>query len=150
MKRIVLALVMVVALFWSGGVARAIGSGFSFTSISVTPNKLNLGTFPFPTSTYDSPAKLTVKVKSNCFHGPIVVSITKLQHSNGSTTITPDRIFINGPATGGFVPMARPVAVSEPTTGSHDIELKFRVENKFRDFAGKYTGTIMFTIMPPL
>ncbi len=152
MKRIVLALVMVVALFWSGGVARAIGSGFSFISISFTPDKLNLGTLPFPTSTYDSPAKLTVKVKSNCFHGPIVVSITKLQHYNGST-ITPDRIFIEGPATGGFVPMARPVAVSEPTTGSHDIELKFKVENKFLfldNIAGKYTGTIMFTIMPPL
>ncbi len=149
MKRIVLALVTVVALFWSGGVVRAIDSNKPFISLSVTPDILNLGTLPFPTSTYDSPAKLTVKVKSNCSHGPIVVSMTGLKHNNIGGTITPDRILIKGPATGGFVPMAKPVAISEPTTGSHDIELKFRVENKFRDFAGKYTGTIMFTIMPP-
>lgn len=149
MKRIVVALVTVVALFLSGGVVQAKGPDKPFISLSVTPDILDLGTLPFLSNIYDSPAKLTVKVASNCYHGPIVVSMTGLKHNNIGGTITPDRILIKGPATSGFVPMARPVAVSEPTTGSHDILLKFKVENKFRDIAGKYTGTIIFTIMPP-
>lgn len=151
MKRIVVALVTVVALFLSGGVVQAKGSNKPFISLSVTPDILDLGTLPFLTNIYDSPAKLMVKVASNCFHGPIVVSMTRLKHTNIGGTITPDRILIKGPATGGFVPMARPVAVSEPATGSHDILLKFKVENKFRAgaIAGEYKGTIIFTIMPP-
>jgi hypothetical protein len=149
MKKIVVALVTVVALFWSGGVVQAKYSDKPFISLSVMPDILDLGTLPFLTNIYDSPAKLTVKVESNCYHGPIVVSMTELKHKSIGSTITPDRILIKGPVTGGFVPMAKPVVVSKPTTGSHDILLKFKVENKFQDIAGKYTGTIIFTIMPP-
>jgi len=148
MKRLVTALTVGVALFGLAGTAQAVGSGKPFVSVSVTPDKLDLGTLPFPMSTYDSPATLTVKVESNCFHGPIVASMTKLRHHRGGI-ITPDRIFIKAPVTGGFVPMAKPVIISEPTNGSHNIVLKFRVENRFQDIAGKYTGTIIFTIMPP-
>jgi len=149
MKRILVALVTVVALFWSVGVVQAKDSDKPFVSLSVTPDILNLGTLPFLTNIYEPPAKLTVNVASNCYHGPIVVSMTGLKHSKIGGTITPDRILIKGPATGGFVPMAKPVAVSAPTTGPHNILLKFKVENKFQDIAGKYTGTIIFTIMPP-
>jgi len=149
MKRIVVALVTVVALFLSGGAVQAKGSDKPFVSLSVTPDVLDLGTLPFFTNIYEPPATLTVKVASNCYHGPIVVSMTGLKHNKIGGTITPDRILINGPATGGFVPMAKPVAVSKPTTGPHEILLEFKVENKFKDIAGKYTGTIIFTIMPP-
>jgi len=149
MKRIVVALVMVVALFGSVGVVQAIGSDTLFTSVSVTPDTLDFGTLPFLTRTYDPPATLKVKVKSNCFHGPIVASMKGLKHRNGNT-ITPDRIFIKASATGGFVSMAKPVAISKPTTGPHDILLNFRVKsNEFSGIAGKYTGTIVLTIMPP-
>lgn len=149
MKKIVAALVMVVALFGSGGVVQAKGPFIPFTSVSVTPDILDLGTLPFLTQTYDPTATLKVKVKSNCSHGPIVISMTGLKHQNGMT-ITSDRIYIKGPATDGFVSMARPVAISKPATGSHDILLNFRVKNnKFEGIAGKYTGTIVLTIMPP-
>ena len=149
MKKIVVALVMLVALFWSGGVVQAIGPNIPFTSVSITPDILDLGTLPFLTQTYNPPATLKVKVKSNCLHGPIVASMKGLKHRNG-TTITPDHIYIKGPATGGFISMAKPVAISKPATGSHDILLNFRVKNnKFHGIAGKYTGTIVLTIMPP-
>lgn len=150
MKKIVVALVMVVALFWSGGIVQAIGPDTPFTSVSFTPDILDLGTLPFLTQTYDPPATLKVKVKSNCLHGPIVASMKGLKHRNGMT-ITPDRVYIKGPATGGFVSMAKPVAISKPTAGPHNILLNFRVKknNKFFGVAGKYTGTIVLTIMPP-
>ncbi len=149
MKKIVVALVMVVALFWSGGVVQAIGPKTPFISVSITPDILDFGTLPFLTQTYDPPATLKVKVTSNCLHGPIVASMKGLKHQNGMT-ITPDSIYIKGPATEGFVSMARPVAISKTTIGSHDILLNFRVKNnKFYGTAGKYTGTIVLTIMPP-
>jgi hypothetical protein len=45
--------------------------------------------------------------------------------------------------------MAKPVAISKTTIGSHEIVLDLRVETQFFDPAGEYTGTIMLTIMPP-
>jgi hypothetical protein len=45
--------------------------------------------------------------------------------------------------------MAQPVAISETTMGSHKIELNFKVKTYMRDHAGRYGGTIAFTVMPP-
>jgi hypothetical protein len=45
--------------------------------------------------------------------------------------------------------MAKPVIISRPETGSHDIELDFRLGTFPSDRAGRYQGTITFTIMPP-
>jgi hypothetical protein len=132
-----------------------------FVSISATSDTVEFGetefsdTFGipgqvwFPSLYRSSSAALTVHVESNCLHGPIVASVTALKHSGGST-ITPDRIFIKAPAiTGEYSSMARPVPISETQTGSHDIELIFKLQSKLFDRAGRYTGTITFTVMPP-
>jgi hypothetical protein len=88
-----------------------------------------------------------VKVESNCLHGPIVASITPFKNSYGGT-ILPDRISIQTPTTGDFVPMIKPVVISEPAFGNHDVVIKFKVQTDFNDPAGKYSGTIILTVMP--
>jgi len=132
-----------------------------FVSISATSDTLEFGkpefsdyfSAPgqlwFPSLYRSSSAALTVHVESNCLHGPIVASVTALKNSEGSI-ITPDRIFIKSPAiTDEYTSMARPVSISKTQTGSHDIELIFKLQSKLFDRAGRYTGFITFTIMPP-
>ncbi len=132
-----------------------------YVSISATSDKIEFGnpefsdTFSapgqvwFPSLYRSTSAALTVHVESNCLHGPIVASVTALKDSIGNT-ITPDRIFIKAPAiTDEYSSMARPVKISETQIGSHDIELLFKLQAKLFDRAGRYTGTITFTVMPP-
>ncbi len=133
-----------------------------FVSISATSDTLEFGkpefsdTFNvpgqvwFPSLYRSSSAALTVHVESNCLHGPIAASVTALKHSGGGGMITPDRIFIKSPAiTDEYTSMARPVLISKTQTGSHDIELIFKLQSKLFDRAGRYTGFITFTVMPP-
>jgi hypothetical protein len=94
-----------------------------------------------------SSASLKLKVESNCLHGPIQASITELKHRRGKT-IPPDRISVRAPVTNGFVSMAKPVLISGPQKGSHVIDLDFRLEVSAFETAGRYEGTITFTIMP--
>jgi hypothetical protein len=75
--------------------------------------------------------------------------VTALKHSGGHT-IPPDRILIKAPVTNDeYIRMGRPVVISEPETGSHDIRLDFKLQATHFDYAGRYSGTIIFTIMPP-
>ena len=149
MKRIVITWVLAVGLFGLAGIAGAEQTSKPFVNVSATPDELDLGTASLFADSYDVPAALTVKVDSNCLHGPIMISTTKLKRRQGGS-ISPDRIFVKSPATGGFVTMARPVAISKPTIGSHEIVLDFRVNARFLDPAGEYTGKLMLTIMPPV
>ncbi|MFZ2145608.1 MAG: hypothetical protein WAV28_00190 [Sedimentisphaerales bacterium] len=132
-----------------------------FVSISATSNVLKFGepTFAepvlapgaamFPSIYRAAAASLTVRVESNCLHGPIVASVTELRHSGGFT-IQPDRILINAPIMNEeYIRMVRPVVISEPQTGSHDIVLNFKLQATNFDYAGRYSGTITFTVMPP-
>jgi len=159
--KIVITLLTAVVLFGVAGIAQA-DSG-SFVNISATSDSLEFGrpTFfsegdtyfgpgsvIFPTAYFASSASLTVKVESNCLHGPIVASITMLKRPRGGS-IPPERISIKAPTTNGYVTMAKPVAISMPETGPHDIELDFRLDILPSDHAGRYTGTITFTVMPP-
>ena len=159
--KIVITCLMAVVLFGVAGIAQA--DFGSFVNVSAMSDSLEFGrptfisegdTFfgpgsvVFPSVRYMSSASLTVKVDSNCLHGPVVASITALKHPR-SGSIPPERIFIKSPTTNGYVTMGKPVAVSRPETGSHDIELDFRVGILPSDYSGRYTGTITFTIMPP-
>ncbi len=132
-----------------------------FVSISTLSNVLKFGspTFAepilapgqamFPSIYRSAAASLIVHVESNCLHGPIVASVTALKHSGGHT-IPPDRILIKAPVTNDeYIRMGRPVVISEPETGSHDIKLDFKLQATHFDYAGRYSGTIIFTIMPP-
>ncbi len=132
-----------------------------FVSITTLSNRLEFGrpTFAdpvlapgiamFPSIYRSAAASLTVHVESNCLHGPIVASVTALKHSEGYT-IPPDRILIHAPIMDEdeYVRMARPVVISKPENGPHDIELNFKLQATHFDYAGRYTGAITFTIMP--
>jgi hypothetical protein len=159
--KIVTTLLMAVVLFGAAGIAQA--NSKPFVNISATSDSLEFGrsmflsegdthfgpgSSVFPTVHYASSASLTVKVESNCLHGPIVASITALKHLRGSS-VPPERIFIKSPTTNGYVKMIKPVVISRPEIGSHDIELDFRLDILPSDRAGQYQGTITFTIMPP-
>ncbi len=132
-----------------------------FVSISTTPNVLDFdrptfadhifapGQVMFPSIYRSAAASLTVHVESNCLHGSIVASVTKLKHSRGYT-LRPERILIKAPVTNDeYIRMSKPVVISEPETGSHDIKLDFKLQATHFDFAGRYSGTLTFTVMPP-
>ena len=111
------------------------------------PSLIGPGAALYPSIFGTSSADLTLKVGSNCLHGPIMASITTLRHRWGKS-ITPDRISIKSPITDGYVSMAQPVLISKPEIGSHDIDLSFRLDVNPFEAAGRYEGTITFTIMP--
>lgn len=134
---------------------------YPFVSISATSNVLKFGepkfadpilapgAAMFPSIYRAAEASLTVRVESNCLHGPIVASVTELRHSGGFT-IARERILINAPIMREeYIRMARPVVISEPQTGSHDIVLNFKLQATHFDYAGRYSGIITFTVMPP-
>ena len=111
------------------------------------PSLLAPGAALYPTTFGSSSAALTLKVNSNCLHGPIMASVTKLRHRMGKT-ITSDRISIKSPITDGYVSMEKPVLISKPEMGSHDIDLSFKLKVNPFETAGKYKGNITFTVMP--
>jgi hypothetical protein len=143
MKKLLVILVFGLVSLSSVGIARAEGP---FVYAFIEQNEVDLGTlFMWDTII---PEALTLKITSNCFHGSVVASISSLRNSKGCQ-ILPDRIFIKTAYTGGFVSMCSPVAISEPAFGSHDIVIDFKVKaSEFMEPAGKYTGTIAFTVMP--
>lgn len=144
MKKLLITLSIFIVLF---GSVETIQAEQPFVRISTTPGKLDLGTMTFWGDGI-STSTLTVNVVSNCIHGPIVASISPLKR-NASDMITPDRIFVETPATRGFVSMERPVSISETEEGSHDITMNFKIDTTIKDHAGRYSGSIAFTIMPP-
>ena len=119
-----------------------------FIRISTEPDEVVLSTIPGSSGTgrYSS---LTVNVESNCTHGAIVVSITPLKMKGKLFTVPRERISVIAPTTSDFVPLSKSVTISKTQTGSHEIPLTFRVDASFDDYAGKYEGTIAFTVMPP-
>jgi hypothetical protein len=151
MRRLVITWALAIGLFGPAGIAGAaqtVNLDEPFVNISTTPDKIDLGIMPLFEDLFDAPGALTVNVESNCLHGPIMISATKLKCPRGSS-ISPDNIFVRTPATGGYVAMARPVAISETTMGSHKIVVDLRVKAEFLYPAGEYSGTLTLTIMPP-
>ena len=144
MKNYLMTFVILSVLFGAAGVIQA---EEPFVRISTVEKSFKLGTFSFWEDGTSS-SVLTVKVESNCLHGPVVASISSLERA-GSVSITPDRVMVKTETTGGYVSMATPVAISETTEGSHDIKMNFKIETKIKDRAGRYRGILAFTVMPP-
>ena len=157
MRRVMKTLLVAIILFAMPVIAQA---NAPFVNISPSSDSLQFGDIEFtgpsliapgaalyPTIFGSSSANLTLKVESNCLHGPIMASITTLRHRWGKS-ITPDRISIKSPITDGYVSMAKPVLISKPEMGSHNIDLSFRLEINPFEAAGRYEGTLTFTIMP--
>ena len=148
MRRLVITWVLAIGLFGLIGIAGAEQTDPPFVNVYTTPDKIDLGTVPLFTNAFEVPEALTINVESNCLHGPIMISATKLKRPQGGS-ISPDNIFVRTPVTGGYVAMASPVTISEPTIGSHKIVLDLRVQAQFLHPAGEYSGTLTLTIMPP-
>ncbi|MBW7988671.1 MAG: hypothetical protein FVQ84_01425 [Planctomycetes bacterium] len=157
MKRVIKTLLVAIILFAVPVTAQA---DAPFVNISPSSDSLKFGDPVFskpsligpgaalyPSIFGTSSADMTLKVGSNCLHGPIMASITTLRHRWGKS-ITPDRISIKSPITDGYVSMAQPVLISKPKMGSHDIDLSFRLNVNPFEAAGRYEGTLTFTIMP--
>ncbi|MBN2182153.1 MAG: hypothetical protein JW715_09585 [Sedimentisphaerales bacterium] len=144
MKKYLITSVITIMLFGANGLVHA---EEPYVRITTTPSSFGLGTFAFWEDGV-SEKTLTIKVESNCVHGPIVASITPLK-GLGRGFISPDRISVKTPTTEGFVSMARPVAISETTNGSHEIPMNFKIKPTIMDNAGRYSGTLVLTLMPP-
>ena len=157
MKRVIKTFLVAIILFAMPVIAQAEAP---FVHLSPSSDSLQFGEIEFsdpsliapgaalyPTTFGTSSANLTLRVESNCLHGPIMASVTTLRHRWGKS-ITPDRISIKAPITDGYVSMAKPVLISKPTTGSHNIDLSFRLDINPFEAAGRYEGTLTFTIMP--
>lgn len=150
MKRVLITtLVVAVALVGLAAVAEAVEPFKKpFIHVSANPGRLDLGTAAYP-GFHNVAKAATVEVDSNCLHGPITISATRLSRQMGGS-IPPERIFVRTAATREFVTMEKPVAISPPMSGSHKIVLDLRVETGFQDPAGKYRGTFTVTVMPPV
>ena len=147
MKKLLITWALLGVLGSAGVIQAADLTAQPYVRITTTPNSLDLGTIPF----WDegiSNAVLTVNVESNSVHGPIVAVISELKRP-GSASIPPERVSVKTGSTNGFVSMAGPVAISETTMGSHQINLNFKVRTYVQDLAGRYEGSLTLTVMPP-
>ena len=154
MKKLVMTCVVAMVLSSWAGIGRAKVQRIeptpaeAFVKISTKSNEVSLGTAGF-LGIHDLQSVFTIQVESNCLHGSIFASTDGFRHSLGAF-IPPEHISVKTPVTSGFVSMEKPVAISEPVFGSHNIMLNFRVQTGPQHHEGKYTGTLIITLMPPI
>ena len=146
MKKLIKKWLVVSAFFGLVGITQAAEK--PFIRISTTPKELDFGLYSM-IGGHESSAKLTVAVESNFLHGPIVVSLSKLRQDKSNSVIPPENVMVKTPTSGDFVSLLKPVAISKTTGGSHNIVLYFKVKTSFLSCAGKYEGSLVFTVMPP-
>ena len=146
MKKLIKRWLFILVFFALAGIAQA--EEKPFLRITTTPRELDLGEYSL-VGGQESSGKLTVSVESNFLHGPIVVSLSKLRHDDGKNTIPVENVQIKTPTSGDFISLLKPVSISKTTLGSHNIVLYFKVKTGFFSRAGKYEGSLVFTIMPP-
>jgi hypothetical protein len=121
--------------------------GESYMYLSVEAKKVNLGSILAHDLTVTE--ALTIKVISNCLHGPVMVAMQDSLKNRYGNEIKLDRVFVRSEDTDGFISMEKPVVISEADFGQHDIVLDFKVEAAFmNDKTGRYKGTLAFTILP--
>ncbi|MHC4594670.1 MAG: hypothetical protein ACYS9C_17630 [Planctomycetota bacterium] len=153
MKKLVITSVVAMVLSGWAGIGRAKVQRIeptpaeAFVKITTTSNEVSLGTATFP-GIHNLESVLMLKVESNCLHGSIFASTDGFRRPGGF--IPPEHISVKAPVTSGFVSMEKPVAISETVFGSHDIQLKFRVQTGPQHHQGKYTGILILTLMPPI
>ena len=153
MKKLVITCVVAMVLSGWAGIARTQvqriepSPAEAFVKVTTISNEVSLGTTGFP-GTHDLLSEFTLKVESNCLHGSIFASTDGFRRMGDF--IPPEHISVKAQVTGGFVSMEKPVAVSKPVFGPHDITLNFRVQTGPRHHEGRYTGTLILTLMPPI
>jgi len=176
MKKVVMICVMAAVWFGLAGSARAVRPVMPpmmppivvpakpFVSISVKPDKLDLGIIPHRDSL---PAKLEAHIVANCPHqvrasfAPFAwqrdrVSIRQRGRvsirQRGRVSIRPEdmSVVINGvdvPIAGAKVPIISSVKPTPPGGVDVPVDMKFSLANAVRYPAGPYEGTLTFTVM---
>ena len=154
MNKLVITLVMAIVLFGSSGIAEVQQHIIvptpdeAFVNIVPLMSEFGLGTTSFPGAQVLDQT-FTIRVESNCLHGSILAATEGFRRQPGGF-ISPHRISIKSQVTNGFVPMEKPVAISKTEFGNHDIVLNFKVMTGVQDPEGRYTGTLILTLMPPI
>jgi hypothetical protein len=120
-----------------------------FIRVSTSPDELNLGLAKLFAGIHEVQDALKVEVESNCWHGPIVMTMTSLEHPRGSR-IEPDDIFVRTPKTGGYVSLKKPVVILPTSEGPQEVVLDFKVHAGVNKPSGQYKGMITLTIVPPV
>jgi len=121
-----------------------------FVSISTTPDELDLGTATFFAGIHEVLGALTVAVESNCLHGPVYISTTRLEHDGGGHHIEAGDIYVRSAKIGNYVSMARPVMILPSAKGAQKVELDFQVHAERMHPPGSYEGVVTLTIVPPV
>ena len=147
MKRFLIWTILVVLIGSAGTIGAT--STVPFISISTSPDEIDLGTAVFFAGVHEVPGALKVQVEANCMHGPVVISTTPLERRGGGR-IKPEDIFVRAPFTGGYVSLKRPVVILPTASGSHVVEVDFKVHAGAMHPSGQYKGTITLTIAPPV
>jgi hypothetical protein len=147
MKRLVTWTILVALLGFAG--TSTATSDKPFFSISATPDELDLGTANFFAGVHEVPSAVTVNVESNCWHGPVTISITPLERRGGGR-IKPDDIFVRATGMGHYVSLKKPVVIVPTSAGPQKTVLDFKVNAEANNPSGHYTGLIVLTIMPPV
>ena len=151
MKKLLIILIFCLVSLGSVTVVKA-EDPFAYTSesfmyLSIEARKVDLGSILAHDLTVTE--ALTVKVISNCFHGPVIAAMQDSLKNRYGNEIKPDRVFVRSDDTDGFVSLEKPVVISEADFGQHDIKLDFKVEADFmNDKTGRYKGTLAFTYLP--
>jgi len=144
MKKLIKSWLLVSLFFGLTGIAYA--EEKPYLRISTTPNKLDLGEINI-FDEHETTVKLTVVVESNILHGPVLMSLSNLKLLNNSN-IAANNVFVKTPISSNFVSLVKPVQISNTANGSHNIVLYFKVNKVLLSNAGKYQGSLIFTVMP--
>ena len=157
MKKIWVICVMAAVCFGLTEVVQAVRpvmfSGRSlepFVSVSIKPDKLELGTI-LPKTSGSLPGKLEAHILANCPH-QVRVSFEPFAHQRGRIPIRPEdmSLVVNGvnvPMAGKKVTI---ITSMKPTpAGGVDIpvDINFTLANALRYPPGLYEGNLIFTVM---
>jgi hypothetical protein len=158
MKKIIIACAILVACFGLTGMVQAMrpavppGINFDepFISISVKPDKINLGMVS-PVSFKNVPAKLEAHVIANCPH-QVKATFEPFRREDSGVTIRPEHtaVEINGinvPVAGSGVPIVSSVNPTPPGGVDVPVNVKFSARGLLLYPAGPYRGCIVLTIM---
>jgi hypothetical protein len=150
MKRSLVICATALVCFALAGVARAMPIDGPFITVSVKPEKIDLGAVR-PVGLQGLPAKLTAHIVANCPHH-VEASFEAFTQEGGGGSIRPEHtsIQINGvdvPVAGRGVPIA---SSTRPTpVGGVDVPLNLNVSvtNVLQHLPGTYRATLLLTVM---
>jgi len=158
MKKVVMICVMAAVWFGLATSAQAVRpvtppmvvSAKPFVSISVKPDKLDLGTIT-PGTLGSLLAKLEAHTIANCPH-QVKASFEPFEQKRSRVSIRPEdmSVVLNGvdvPIAGAKVPIISSVKPTPRGGVDVPVDMKFSLANAVRYPAGSYKGTLIFTIM---